>query len=198
MERRLSSMLLGGAMIAAMAAPLMAQVVQAATAQPKYPLDIAVTYSALRSNIVTSGSFWMQGGSVQVHGQFYRGFGVVADVAGMHTGNMSSTGVELDLVTATFGPRYTWSPPHRKYALFGQAMAGEAFGFNSVFPATGGATDSDDGLALKIGGGINYALSPRIALRAFEANWLRTQLPNSTTNLQNTFQLSAGLVFRFH
>ena len=96
MERRLGSMLLRGAMIAAMAAPLMTQAVQAATAQPKYPLDIAVAYSALRSNIVTSGSFWMQGGSVQVHGQFYRGFGVVADVAGMHTGNMSSTGVELD------------------------------------------------------------------------------------------------------
>ena len=198
MERRLSSMLLGGAMIAAMAAPLMAQVVQAATAQPKYPLDIAVTYSAMRSNIVTGGSFWMQGGSVQVHAQFYRGFGVVEDVAGVHTGNMSSTGVELDLVTATFGPRYTWSPPHRKYAFFGQAMVGEAFGFNSAFPATSGATDSDDGLALKIGGGMNVALSPRVALRTFETDWLHAQLPNSTTNVQNTFQLSTGLVFRFH
>ena len=77
-------------------------------------------------------------------------------------------------------------------------MAGEAFGFNGVFPATGGATDSEDVLALKIGGGINYALSPRIALRAFEANWLRTQLSNSTTNVQNAFQLSTGMMFRFH
>jgi hypothetical protein len=105
--------------------------------------------------------------------------------------------VKLDLVTATFGPRYTWSPAHRKYALFGQALVGGAFGFNSVFPAAPGAAASQNSLAVNLGGGINVALSPHPALRAFEADWLRTQLPNSTNNAQNSLRAGAGIVFRF-
>jgi hypothetical protein len=52
-------------------------------------------------------------------------------------------------------------------------------------------------LALCIGGGVNVALRHRLALRAFEADWLRTQLPDGTTNVQNNLRLGAGLVFRF-
>jgi hypothetical protein len=44
---------------------------------------------------------------------------------------------------------------------------------------------------------MNIALSPQPALRAFQANWLRTQLPNATTNVQNTLDLGAGVVFCF-
>jgi len=69
-------------------------------------LDVAVVYNPLIANVVSGNSFWMQGGSVQVHGQFWHGLGVVADVSGLHTASTSgSSGVGLDLVTATFGPR---------------------------------------------------------------------------------------------
>ena len=182
---------------AILAAPLVAQSAVAAKAAPKYPLDVAVTYNATMSNSISSKAFWMQGGSVQLHGRFYRGLGVVADIAGMHTGNINSSGVSLDMVTATFGPRYTWSPAHARYALFGQALAGDEFGFNSVFPGVGGATASSYNLAVKAGGGLNIALSPRLALRAIEADWLRTKLPNATTNVQNNVGLGAGVVMRF-
>ncbi|MGA8531063.1 MAG: hypothetical protein WB622_15205 [Acidobacteriaceae bacterium] len=40
-------------------------------------------------------------------------------------------------------------------------------------------------------------LSPQLAVRALQASWLRTQLPNSTSNLQNNLRLGAGFVFRF-
>ena len=46
-------------------------------------------------------------------------------------------------------------------------------------------------------GGMNVPLSGHLAVRAFEADWLRTQLPNATTNVQNNLRLGAGLVFRF-
>ncbi len=202
MRRQLSSMLLCGAkmtiMMAAviLAAPLVAQSA-AVNAAPKYPLDVAVTYNATMSTATTGKSFWMQGGSAQVHGRFYRGLGVVADFAGTHTGNINSSGVSLDMVTATFGPRYTWSPAHARYALFGQALVGDAFGFNSVFPGATVATTSSYNLAVKAGGGLNIALSPRLALRAFEADWVRTKLPNATTNVQNNVSLGAGVVMRF-
>ncbi len=164
----------------------------------KSSLEVALVYNPLMSNLVGSSGFWMQGGSVQVHGQFWRGLGVVADVSGLHTANAGGlSGVGLDLVTATFGPRYTWSTPRGRYAVFGQVLAGEVNGFHSVFPGSSGANDSADGLAVYIGGGVNLPLKHRFAVRAIEANWLRTQMPNATTNVQNNLRLGAGLIYRF-
>jgi hypothetical protein len=171
---------------------------QSSTRPTKGSLEVALVYNPLMSNVVGGNSFWMQGGSVQVHGRFWRGLGVVADVSGLHTANASaSPGVGLDLVTAAFGPRYTWSPSRGRYAVFGQVLAGEANGLHSVFPAAGGANDSADSLALYVGGGVNLPLKNRFALRAIEANWLRTQLPNATTNVQNNLRLGAGLIYTF-
>ena len=204
MRSKLGSLLLMGAMMTAMAAatavaPLAAQNIaaQPIPTRPEYPLDVTVTYGATLSNVTAGSSFWMQGGNVELHGQFYRGLGEVADVSGTHVSNINSSGVSLDLVTATFGPRYAWSPARHKYALFGQALLGIACGFNSVFPAPAGTTGNSTSLAVKVGGGMDVFLTPRIALRAIQASWLRTQLPNSTANVQNNLQLGAGFVFRF-
>jgi peptidoglycan-associated lipoprotein len=49
---------------------------------------------------------------------------------------------------------------------------------------------------LEVGGGINYLLTPRFSVRAIDADWLRTQLPNATTNVQNNLRLGAGIVYR--
>jgi len=176
------------AAVAVCSSSLMAQDVSA--------LDVAVTYNATRGGSTPNASFWMQGGSVELQGRFYHGLSVVADIAGAHAANINSSGVGLDMVTATFGPRYNWAPPHRRYEIFGQALAGDANGFHSVFPTSSGAIDSSNSLALKMGGGLSIALSRRMALRAFEVNWLRTQLPNATTNIQNNLIFGAGLVFR--
>jgi hypothetical protein len=175
--------------VALCSAPLLAQDASA--------LEMAVTYNATRGGSVPNTNFWMQGGSVELQARFYRGLGVVAEIASAHATNIQSSGVGLDLVTTTFGPRYNWTPAHRRYELFAQVLAGSANGFNGVFPTPSGALDSCSSLALKMGGGMNVVLSHRIALRAFQANWLRTQIPNATTNIQNNLDLGAGLVFRF-
>ena len=189
-----NALLVGVCMMAGLAAWGQAQDPTRPTA---VSIDVAVVYNSLMTNVVVGDSFWMQGGSVQVHGQFWRGWGVVADVSGLHTANANGPGVGLDLVTVAFGPRYTWFEPHRRYALFGQVLAGETNGLNSVFPNAAGAKDSANSLALYIGGGVNLPLQHHLAVRAFEADWLRTQLPNATTNVQNNLRLGAGLVFRF-
>lgn len=160
-------------------------------------IDVAITYDASRANIVPGKNFWLQGGSVQLHGQFWRGLGVVADVSGLHAATISGTGVGLDLVTATFGPRYTWSLKRNRVQVFGQVLAGEANGMNSVFPGVSSADSNAFGSALKVGGGMNVSLSRHLSVRAFEADWLRTGLPNSTTNTQNNLRVGSGLVFRF-
>jgi hypothetical protein len=189
MHRQLGSiLLLAGALMGTTAWA------QTPTAQQSGHLEVAVTYDAALSNQTTSNSFWLQGGSVQVHGQFWCGLGVAADVAGLHVGNIHSSGVGLELVTATFGPRYTWS--HRRFSYFGQGLVGEANGFHSVFPGLSGVNSSDDSLAFQVGGGVNLTLSPHLSVRAFEANWVRTQWPNATTSVQNNLRLGTGVIFR--
>ncbi|MFP5234521.1 MAG: hypothetical protein ACLGSD_01350 [Acidobacteriota bacterium] len=168
-------------------------------AAPAVPsLNLAITYDGTHSGLITSSPFWMQGASAQIEGRFYGGWGAVADIAGLHTASMSSSGVSLDIVTATFGPRYTWAPRQARYEFFGQGLAGVANGFNSVFPNLMGASSTANSLAVKAGGGMNVNLKPHLALRLFEADYLRTQLPNSTNNAQNSLQLGAGIVFRLH
>jgi hypothetical protein len=194
MLRPISSALLLGILLAS--APLMAQP-DAAPKAAQGVLEVAVTYNATLSDAAGGNSFWMQGGSVEIAGDFYRGLGATADISGSHVGNINSSGVGLDLVTATFGPRYTWHPTSKRYELFGQGLVGEANGLNSIFPRATGETETANSLALEAGGGMNVALSPHVALRAFEVNWLRTQLPNSTTNVQNNIRLGAGIVFKF-
>jgi hypothetical protein len=47
-------------------------------------MDLAITYNASKANIVPGSNFWMQGGSLQIHGQFWRALGVAADIGGLH------------------------------------------------------------------------------------------------------------------
>lgn len=184
---------------APMAAPLAAQDASSAgqaRSSAAGRLDVAVTYNAALSDASSGSSFWLQGGSAEVEGRFYRGLGAVAEISGMHTANINSSGVALDLVTAAFGPRYTWIVKSR-YDVFGQGMVGEAWGMNSVFPNTSGANTMANSLAVKAGGGLNIELAQHFALRAFEADYLRTQLPNGNANVQNNLLLGAGIVLRF-
>src|SRR5579871_3644087 len=91
-------------------------------------LSVAVSYQSMYSNPVGGGAkFWMQGGSIQLCGQFWHGLGEVVDISGLHSAQISS-GVGLDMVTVTFGPRYTWGRPHSRLSIFGEALTGEAFG----------------------------------------------------------------------
>jgi hypothetical protein len=200
MQAKLGRVLLAAAITISAFAPAASAAAQnrqkSVSASGQSSLDVALTYGATLSDIITGSRFNLQGGSVQIHGRFYGGWGVVADIAGAHTANINSTGVGLDLVTATFGPRYTWAPRHARYTLYAQGLVGDVFGINSSFPNPAGANTVADSLAVKAGGGMNLNLIPHFALRLFEADYLRTQLPNSTNNVQNNVTLGAGIVFR--
>jgi Outer membrane protein beta-barrel domain len=192
MRLSLCTLLLQGAAGLILASPLAAQ-----TPANNHPeVDFAVTYSAQRSNLTTGSFFWTQGGSFEISTQTYRGFGIAMNLTGLQATNIQGTGIDLDTITTTFGPRYTWSRPSRKLAFFGQGLIGDSHGWNSLFPATGGASSSFDAFALQVGGGVDLRISPHLALRPIQADWVRTQFPNATTNVQNNLRLGAGFVFR--
>ena len=168
---------------------------QQSSHQPAGRIDFALTYSATQANIVGGGNhFWLNGGTAELAARVYGGLGVVANVTGLHQAD-TGLGVPLNLVITTFGPRYTWVPAHHAVAIFGQGLIGEANGFKGLYPDPLGPTPSSNSLAVQVGGGVDVGLSRHISLRVLQADWLRTQLPNSTTNVQNDLHLGAGIVF---
>jgi hypothetical protein len=171
-------------------------------AQGHQEVDLAVTYTAQHSNLVSTPTFWQQGGSIELSTQTYRGLGIVANVTGTTIDNAADSGVGLSMVTTTFGPRYTWyrrtgAAEKHSIATFGQGLIGEAHGFNSYFPSSTGVQTDYNSFALQVGGGVDLGLSHHFAVRVIQADWLRTQFPNSTTNVQNSLRLGAGIVVRF-
>lgn len=169
----------------------------AQTSQPsKHPVSVAFTYQAQRSNTVGGNIFWLQGGGGEIAAELYRSFGLAMNIAGMHASNIANSGVDHTSITMTFGPRYTWRPKSDRLAIFGQTLIGDSHGWDSVFPATTGATSTYDAFALQVGGGVDVKMSHHIAFRPVEANWIRTGFSNSTTNVQNNLRLGAGIVFR--
>lgn len=164
------------------------------------PVDVAVTYDALRSSQVTEDSFWMQGGAVELGARFYRGLGVAARVEGGHAAASSSGSEPLSVVTAVFGLRYSMATHRGRHAIFGEGLAGETNAFDSLFSVgsgpvgspNAGTTTSANALAVETGGGLDIRLSRRFAVRAVRASYLRTQLPNTSTNVQNDLNLGAG------
>lgn len=91
----------------------------------------------------SSNRFWAQGGSVELGNTFYHGLGIAMKVTGTTVANVNASGEGLSLVTATFGPLYTWTVPRRlsssrEVKLFGEGLLGTANGLNSVFPSRRG------------------------------------------------------------
>jgi peptidoglycan-associated lipoprotein len=80
--------------------------------------------------------------------------------------------------------------------LFGQGRIGESHDFDSVFTDSGGAQTSASSFALEAGGGFDWRVSRRFAVRPIEANWLCTQFNNGSITVQNNLPLGAGVVQR--
>lgn len=173
-----------------------------ASAQMAAPkLDLAITFLGDRINSVAGSNSWLTGGAIELGANVWRGFGIAADVQGLHVSEIGSQGVQFDMVATTFGPRYRYMKPiasgRRTVSAFGQALLGEANAFHSLFPSTQRTTGSANSLASQVVGGLDLGLSRHVAVRPVQAAWLHTQLPNGTTNVQNHLQLGAGLVMKF-
>lgn len=169
-------------------------------------IDVAVTYTAERAKIVSvdCGCFWLHGGSANAAFTFFHGLGVAANLTGNHASDIQS-GVDLDKVMFTMGPRYTYSPEKWKnrylgshgVAIFGEGLIGGVHAFNSIFPSSKGAQGAASSFAVQAGGGIDLRVSKTIGVRAVEVDYVRSTLPNNADNVQHDLKLAAGVSFHF-
>lgn len=169
-------------------------------------IDVAVTYVAERAKVasVDCGCFWLNGGSADVAFTFFHGLGVAANLTGDHAADIQP-GVNLDKVMFAMGPRYTYSPEKWKnrylgshgVALFGEGLIGGIHGFNGVFPSSSGVQGAATSFAVQVGGGMDLRVSKTVGVRAFEADYVRSTLPNNGDNVQHDLRLAAGVSFHF-
>ena len=68
-------------------------------------------------------------------------------------------------------------------------------GFDGLYPATSRVTSSAGSLAIEAGGGVNLFLTKNLGVRLLEAEYVRTELPNTVSNTQNDMRLSFGFAY---
>jgi hypothetical protein len=168
---------------------------------PRYaPLEISFNYSYARSNAAPGqcGCFNMNGGSSEVAFHAFRPLSVVADLTGERATTIGAgAGNDLSLVVFTVGPRFSHRFASGRFTPFVQGLIGVAHGFDGVFPGSGGSLfGAASARAVLAGGGLDVTIHRHIAIRAIQADYLRTQLPNGQGNEQNLLRVSAGIVLR--
>ena len=109
-----------------------------------------------------------------------RGFGVVAELSGQYGSNVNFRDI-------TVGPQFLY--PKGKAMFFAHLMIGDARSLVQV-----GAGEEDTTRAVAVGGGMDYDLTRRFAIRVFQVDYIHTTLFSET---QNNYRFSTGLVYRW-
>lgn len=139
----------------------------------------------------------LHGGTASFAGNVNRWFGLVGDFGGYKVTDPSRTSATF--YTFLFGPRFSlrghrWTP-------FAQFLFGDAYTKVDVSTPSPGfftaASFHANAFATAMGGGLDLALSKRIAWRVVQAEYLLTKFQDGNNNRQNNIRLATGLVLRF-
>lgn len=137
--------------------------------------------SILRNGF-TAPHFSLFGGwQAQASLNFTNHMGLVADFGGQYR---SIEGVRVQQYEYMFGPRVMFRSS--RATVFAHGLVGA-----NTFHATG---TSLQGFAAGVGGGLDYNLNDRFAIRVIQADYLRTRLSNSWFN---DARLGMGIVLKF-
>jgi len=162
---------------------------------PRLELSLGFEHGQANAPPGVSDDFGLNGGyaSVGIHVTPWLSF--VGDVTGTHANDISMLGQNLTLTTFNGGPRFQVT--RHRLTPYAQALFGAAHGADSYFPTATSYKTSATSLDLYAGGGLEYQLSHRFAIRAVEVDLLRTMFPNGSSDAQNHLMLSAGIVVKF-
>jgi peptidoglycan-associated lipoprotein len=163
------------------------------TSTPKY--EVGVNYSWLHVN---SANYDYQrtgnGGSGYFEYNLNKTLGLVADFGGYAN---TRTGIDEKLLTYMFGPRFNWR--HSRLSPYAQFLFGGGYAWS------GPTTTTQNAFATAAGGGLDYNLTKRIAIKPIQVEYVMTQFDSARLggatrgfgNHQNDVRYSAGVVLRF-
>jgi peptidoglycan-associated lipoprotein len=159
--------------------------------------DIAAGYHLINANAPPAdcGCFTANGGFVGVQYNFSSRLGLAGEVGSVHASKISLLGQNLLLTTFLAGPRVAL--PVRRFVPFGEFMLGGAHAGDSYFPNSSSGASTASTFAYSAGGGLDFDMSDRLALRLFDASFLHTSFPNGVNGSQRQLQINAGVVMHF-
>jgi outer membrane immunogenic protein len=160
----------------------------------KRTIDLSADYTYLHANAPPGGCgcFSMNGGSASAAFGFTPSFSLAADFGVTHASNILNSTETLTLTTYLFGPRYTLRSHVGRVLPYGQVLLGGAHSTSNFVFNSGG-----NGFSLLAGGGLDVPLSRHFAWRAVQMDYLLTRIPNGSTNSENNFRVTTGVVYRF-
>jgi hypothetical protein len=138
-------------------------------------------YSHLEGGINANGFEFALSGNVN------RWFGVTGDIGSAY---WKDNGISLDTYTYTFGPKFSFRTKER-YTPFAHVLIG---GFHDT-AALNSVNSSIDGFATLLGGGVDFKVAPRIAVRMPQFDWFLAHQGGSTSS--KNVRLSFGVVVGF-
>jgi outer membrane protein OmpA-like peptidoglycan-associated protein len=161
--------------------------------------DLAVTFAVERAQAVSNQKFWFKGGGADAAVTFWKGLGLAATLTGDQASNVAD-GVDVNKLSYLGGPRYTftaWKAQKgpRRLQVYGQGLFGGVHGFDGLYPADGEAKTSANSFAIQAGGGLNLYLTKRWGVRLLEADYVRSNLPNASDDVQNDLRLAFGVTY---
>ena len=160
-------------------------------------VELSGGYNLINANAPPGdcGCFTMNGGFVGGQLNLSSSLGIAGEFNAGHANKISSLGQNLTLMTFMGGPRVAW--PRYRAVPFGEFFVGGAHGGGSYFPTRTSIETSAMSFAYSVGGGLDLNLNERFAIRAFDAKFLHTSLPNGVNGTQRQLQISVGMVARF-
>jgi outer membrane immunogenic protein len=164
-------------------------------------LELFGGYSYMRSNLVFTGApLSANGGSASVVIYLRDWFGIVGDFGSYEQRNIAAQGLSLAFSTYQLGPRlrfpqvihitpfaqFLWGAGHAGGTVYTRSLGFSVppLGVNNAFVLTGGI-------------GADWNVSPRIAIRLVQADYLHSEFLNGGGNRQENIRLSTGVVFSF-
>jgi len=168
-------------------------VMSAQETTPKY--EAGLNYSWLHVN---SANYDFQrtgnGGSGYFEYNLNSLVGLVADFGGYAN---TRTGIDEKALTYLFGPRFNWR--HSRLSPYVQFLFGGGYAWS------GPTSTTQNAFATAAGGGLDYNLTKRIAIKPIQVEYVMTQFDSAKLggatkafgNHQNDVRYSAGVVFRF-
>jgi outer membrane protein OmpA-like peptidoglycan-associated protein len=140
------------------------------------------------------------GGSASFAYNFTRYLGLVGDFGGYHTGDYGGVpDVSSNIISYLFGPRVSFRnssrvTPFIQFLLGGARLSSDA-------GSLGGPTSlTSNGFALATGGGLDFGLTRRVALRLPQVEYFMTRFDSNLAGApshQNNLRASAGLLLRW-
>ena len=129
----------------------------------------------------------MSGWNASLTGNYTHWLGLTGDFSGAYN---SSGSVHFRSYSYTFGPTVA-SRANETFTPFAHALFG---GFHQAVDVAGSSVGTANGFALILGGGVDAKITPLLAARLGQFDWMSFHASGGSSNI---FRYSGGIVVRF-